>query len=144
MIRGVFLTRVKQGLSGLFNFFNQMCYTLSMGILAQNRKKIFFCLIGVICIVSAVYALIVFSHGVGAEVDEVGAIARVQKLAEVQSFTETLRAAGKEPQFLAQDEDDYWFVQVFEVVSEEGGVGHTATFGWYRVEKKGGEVTKEL
>ncbi|MDO8581358.1 MAG: hypothetical protein Q7S16_00605 [bacterium] len=105
-----------------------------------HKKKILFVIIGLIALGLVAYVLWIPLR----KVNETGAIERVRALTDVQSFTETLRVAGKEPQFIAQDEDDHWLVQVFEAVGDGESEGHTATFGWYRVEKKGGGVTNEL
>ena len=103
-------------------------------------------LLGIIALFSLVlFAYIVWIPLCGdcRAVGQDGAIGRVRALPEVQAFAKTLGAVGREPQFYAQDEGEYWLVQVLEVVADEGEAGHTATFGWYRVEKKGGGVGKE-
>ncbi len=108
------------------------------------KKKILFVIIGLAALGVIAYALWIPLCGDCGKVNEVNAIERVRALSDVQSFIETLRAAGKEPKFIVQDEDDHWLVQVFEAVGDGEGGGHTATFGWYRVEKKGGGVRLEL
>ena len=44
--------------------------------------------------------------------------------------------------FEAEDLDEDWNVHVFEIVQEEEA-SHTATFGWYQVSKKTGEIQKD-
>ncbi|WP_152656731.1 hypothetical protein [Oceanobacillus sp. CFH 90083] len=39
-----------------------------------------------------------------------------------------------------QDEDGNFVVQVFELVDQEDDIAHTATYGWYTVDKDTGEV----
>lgn len=41
------------------------------------------------------------------------------------------------------DEDGNYYIQVYEVVidNKKTGEGHTATFGWYTVDKYTGKIT---
>lgn len=43
--------------------------------------------------------------------------------------------------FDGEDEDGNYRIQVFEVVDHGGGESHTATYGWYLVDPKTGEIT---
>lgn len=71
------------------------------------------------------------------------ALALVKNLPEVQEYMALLKENGKEAVFEVEDLDDEdWNVHVFEVVQEEEA-SHTATFGWYQVSKKTGEVKKD-
>lgn len=41
--------------------------------------------------------------------------------------------------------DDYWYIQVAEVINDSSkgtttGLGHTATFNWYKVDKNNGKI----
>lgn len=69
------------------------------------------------------------------------ALATVKNLPEVQEFVRLL--LPKRAEFEVEDWDTDWAVHVFELVIGENSV-HTATFGWYRVDKQTGAVTKEL
>ena len=42
-----------------------------------------------------------------------------------------------------EDEKDHFLIRVCEDITDEVG-GHTATLGWYRVDKTDGAVTLEL
>ena len=54
-----------------------------------------------------------------------------------------MKKAGSKASFEIQDNGDDWGIQVFEIVKNKGETSHTATFGWYRVNKKTGEVGAE-
>lgn len=69
------------------------------------------------------------------------ALATVKNLPEVQEFVRLL--LPKRAEFEVEDWDTDWAVHVFELIIGENSV-HTATFGWYLVDKQTGAVTKEL
>lgn len=75
-------------------------------------------------------------------VDEQQALAKVKDLPEVQEYQKMLADAGKKATFEVEDQDSEWAVHVFEIVSD-GANSHTATFGWFRVDKKTGIIEKE-
>lgn len=68
------------------------------------------------------------------------ALATVKNLPEVQEFVRLL--LPKRAEFEVEDWDTDWAVHVFELIIGENST-HTATFGWYRVDKQTGAVTKE-
>ncbi len=76
--------------------------------------------------------------------NEAQVLLKVRALPEVAEYEAILGSAGKEASFEAQDEGDGWLVQVFEIVKNDDGSAHTATFGWYRINKKTGEIVKDL
>ena len=55
-----------------------------------------------------------------------------------------LAESGKVATIVVEDGEDVWNAHVFEIVKETDGSSHTATFGWYSVNKKTGETKKEL
>jgi len=71
------------------------------------------------------------------------AVAKVGALSEVVEYKNMLIEAGKKALLEAEDGESDWNVHVFEIVGE-GEDAHTATFGWYRVNKKTGAVEKEI
>lgn len=71
------------------------------------------------------------------------AIHLVEQLPEVIEFSETLKAAGKTLSIEAEDGDDVWSVHVFEIVTD-GDASHTATFGWWQVNKATGKVVNDF
>ena len=71
------------------------------------------------------------------------AVSLVEQLPEVVEYKKTLQDAGSTFHIEAEDSDTSWAVHVFEVVSQ-GDSSHTATFGWWEVNKTTGEVTKDF
>ncbi len=71
------------------------------------------------------------------------AIERIKNLPEVRQFIDNLAKVGSVAKFNAEDGGEDWNIQVFEIVNQ-GGDGHTATFNWYRVDKKTGAITSEF
>lgn len=69
------------------------------------------------------------------------ALAAIKNLPEVQEFVRLV--SPKHAEFEVEDWDIDWAVHVFELVIGENSV-HTATFGWYRVDKQTGLVEKEI
>jgi hypothetical protein len=74
------------------------------------------------------------------------AIEMVAKQAEVAAWIKQVAAArrndpGRSSAFRATDNGKTWEVQAFENVRNADG-GHTATFGWYSVDKASGQVSK--
>ncbi len=68
----------------------------------------------------------------------------LQALPEVVKYEADLKKAGKKSSFEAQDDGEEWLIQVFEIVKNDNEPSHTATFGWYRVNKKTGETIRDL
>lgn len=78
----------------------------------------------------------------GRGLTEDGALAKVNALTEVADFAKSLAAQGKGPQFEISLEDaSTYSVRVYETVDDGSGVSHTATFGWYKVDRNTGAVT---
>ena len=78
-----------------------------------------------------------------ATISEAQALSKVRERTEVVKYEAVLTKAGKKVTFEVEDGDDSWSVHVFEIVSD-GESSHTATFGWYSVDKKTGEIQKDL
>jgi hypothetical protein len=76
-------------------------------------------------------------------ISETQALSRVRERTEVVKYEAVLTKAGKKATFEVEDGDDSWSVHVFEIVSD-GDSSHTATFGWYSVDKITGEIQKDL
>lgn len=72
------------------------------------------------------------------------ALSGVRALPEVAEYEAMLKNAGKKAEVEAEDGGDEWNVHVFEIVKNDDGSSHTATFGWYSVNKKTGAVEKEI
>ncbi|MDO8561451.1 MAG: hypothetical protein Q7S05_01350 [bacterium] len=72
------------------------------------------------------------------------AVAEVSALPEVRDFENMLAKTGKVAVIEIEGENSDWAVHVFEIVRNDDGTSHTATFGWYRVDKTTGEMEKEL
>ncbi|MDO8648996.1 MAG: hypothetical protein Q7R81_04410 [Candidatus Peregrinibacteria bacterium] len=75
----------------------------------------------------------------GQDISQEAAIEVVRNRPEVVKFESTLVKAGTVAHIDAQSEDKEWLVQVYEVKG-----GHTATFNWYRVDKKTGQISTEF
>ena len=86
---------------------------------------------------------IIFSF-LPAEITAESARAKIESLPEVLEYKKTLAASGKQATIEVEDGDNEWNVHVFEIVKEDGGTSHTATFGWYAVNKKTGKITNGL
>ncbi|HBU28071.1 TPA: hypothetical protein DEB00_03080 [Candidatus Uhrbacteria bacterium] len=67
----------------------------------------------------------------------------VESRTEVQKYMADLNKLGSKAQITAEDLGDEWNVHVYEIVIN-GDSSHTATFGWYRVNKKTGEVKTDM
>ena len=66
----------------------------------------------------------------------------VADLTGVDRFVKDLQAQGKKPLFDVSPEDAKTFmVHVYEIVDDGDGMSHTATFGWYKVDRSTGEVS---
>lgn len=76
-------------------------------------------------------------------VTETTALLKVESRIEVQKYKMDLSGLGSKAEIVVEDLGDDWNVHVFEVVGD-GDSSHTATFGWYRVNKKTGEVIKDI
>jgi len=68
---------------------------------------------------------------------------KIKTLPEVAAFVTELEQHGKKASFRVDDQENEWSVQVYEIVARDGE-SHTATFNWYRVNKKSGAVDKEF
>ncbi len=68
----------------------------------------------------------------------------VEDLPEVKAFIQRAQKAGSSVHIDVEPEDSRtWAVRVYEIV-DDGGSGHTATFGWYKVDRKTGKVTEGM
>ncbi len=76
-------------------------------------------------------------------IDKDQARLKVENRVEVQKYKFDLVKLGSEAQVEIEDLGDEWNVHVFEIV-KQGDSSHTATFGWYRVDKKTGKVEKDI
>jgi hypothetical protein len=73
------------------------------------------------------------------------AVERVARISEVRDWKKQVEQAAKENPGLkamlrAEDNGKRFTVQVFEVVPDSPDESHTATFGWYAVDKKDGRA----
>ena len=71
------------------------------------------------------------------------ALSKVKNRSEVVKYEADLEKVGSKASFEIQDDGDDWEIQVFEIVKNGDEPSHTATFGWYWVNKKTGEVGVE-
>ena len=71
------------------------------------------------------------------------ALLKVKNLPEVKDYQAMLFKAGTRATFEIEDQNEVWAVHVFEIV-ENGADVHTATFGWYSVNKNTGVISKDL
>lgn len=79
--------------------------------------------------------------GASGPIDKQKATEIVSRLPDVEAFSNRLKAVGKSAKFETTEEDpNTWMVRVFEIVEDEG-VPHTATFGWFKVDKTTGKVS---
>jgi len=77
-----------------------------------------------------------------AEVDQDRAAEIVSRLPDVDNFLKRLSAVGKRAHIDTTEEDPQtWMVHVYEIVDDGDGMSHTATFGWFKVDKKTGRVS---
>jgi hypothetical protein len=61
---------------------------------------------------------------------------------EVKKFIDLLQSKGKKAHIDVEQEDlKSYSAHVYEIVDDGGGAGHTATFGWYKVDRATGKVT---
>lgn len=74
---------------------------------------------------------------------DTAAIDAVRKRTEVFKYELDLSKAGKTASFRAEDRGEEWAVQIFEVVNQ-GDSSHTATFNWYIVNKRTGDIEPEF
>lgn len=77
------------------------------------------------------------------DISKSGAQSIVEKISEVKDYESLLEKNNKKASFIVEDGGDFWRVQVLEVVNNNG-LPHTATFGWYTVNKKTGMAEKDL
>ncbi|MFA6135812.1 MAG: hypothetical protein WC705_00375 [Candidatus Paceibacterota bacterium] len=69
---------------------------------------------------------------------------KVQLLPEIREYETMLAQSDKKATIEIEEGDDSWRAHVFEIVKEVDGSSHTATFGWYTIDKKTGTVEKEI
>lgn len=67
---------------------------------------------------------------------------KIESLPEVQEYKNTLAKSGTKTQIDVEDLGSEWNVHVYEIINNEG-FNHTATFGWYTVDKKTGIIIKQ-
>jgi len=73
------------------------------------------------------------------------AVQMVRNLPEVAEFIKALGKANKVPHIDCDSEDtNGYHIHVFEIVDDPGSPSHTATMGWYTVDKKTGKVTNDI
>lgn len=77
-------------------------------------------------------------------INQTQALFQVKSRPEVVKYEADLKKVGSKASFEVQDDGDEWLVQVFEIVKNDNELSHTATFGWYQVNKKTGEVNRDL
>lgn len=77
-------------------------------------------------------------------VNQTQALFKIKTRPEVVKYEADLRKAGKKASFETQDDGEQWSIQVFEIVKNGDEPSHTATFGWYTVNKKTGKINKDL
>lgn len=119
----------------------------------MNRPRIILILIGLVLLVT----LALLTNGLWGKpgqtttTDATSGITKDQALAaiesrnEVKEYQKMLTEAGKNAEIEVENGDGEWSVHVFEIVkNDRDGSSHTATFGWYRVDKKTGTVEKEI
>jgi hypothetical protein len=73
------------------------------------------------------------------------AIDRVAALPEVKAWMKLVREKSPRNKAAFRSEGlqmGRWLIQAYEDVNDGNGMGHTATFGWYEVDKKTGETVK--
>lgn len=76
-------------------------------------------------------------------VSEATAVARVRTLPEVAAWLATLGANSGRARFAIEgSEPAAYTIRVYEAVPDGGGGGHSATFGWWDVDRQTGEVTR--
>lgn len=66
---------------------------------------------------------------------------KVEALSEVTIYKALLAKASKKAELAVEEGGAEWNVHVFEIV-RDGATSHTATFGWYRVDKQTGIIRK--
>lgn len=71
------------------------------------------------------------------------ALQKIKMRTEVQKYEIELTKLGSKAQIDVEDLEEDWNVHVYEIVVA-GDSSHTATFGWYRVNKKTGNIIKDL
>lgn len=76
-------------------------------------------------------------------VEQTVALEQIKNRPEVKQYISVMAKAGTKAEFNIEDGGSEWRIQVFEIV-KQGGENHTATFNWYRVDKKTGAVEKEF
>lgn len=69
---------------------------------------------------------------------------KIRMRTEVQKYEIEMEKLGSNAEIEVEDLGEDWFVHVFETVEDGGGISHTATFGWYTVNKKTGAVERDI
>jgi hypothetical protein len=73
------------------------------------------------------------------------ALEKVREVAEVKEWLAALERAGKPPHIVIdREEEGSFIVHVYEVVQDSPDQSHTATMGWYRVNRSTGKVTNAM
>jgi hypothetical protein len=83
--------------------------------------------------------------GSGGLLTEEQALQKVREVREVKEWLGAMQRAGKPPHIVIdREEEGSFIVQVYEIVQDGPDQAHTATMGWYRVNRRTGEVTSEM
>lgn len=77
-------------------------------------------------------------------VDENQARLKVKDRTEVVKYETDLVRLGSKAEIEVEDLGEDWNVHVFEIVINDDGSSHTATFGWYRVNKTTGKIERDI
>ena len=112
--------------------------------MSAYQKAIVVC--GSLFAIAAVATLIYYIYLLPAPAGDImkqEALKKVQAMPEVQEFIAELAANKKIASFNVENRGDFWSVQAYEIVVQNGE-SHTATFNWYRVDKKAGAVLREF
>lgn len=117
----------------------------------MNKKTLFI----ILCLISAVLLVAVFislsNNSKNAEPADIQneingdqALKIIADRAEIIAYEVEMAKAGKKANFEIQDEGEEWLIQVFEIVQNDNELPHTATFNWYRVNKKTSVINAEF
>lgn len=87
--------------------------------------------------ISSILETLQFGNTANGTITKEDAIVKVKTIPEVADYI--IRVPQAKVEVGGDDDDDFYLIQVFEVVKD-----HTATFNWYTVNKMTGEVKKEF